>query len=51
MARLETVKIVRKDSKKGFKIINASDFDPKKHEKYGEAKKKPAAKKKSTKKK
>lgn len=50
MPVLETIKVVRKDSKKGYKIINKSDFDPNKHKEYSEAKK-PAAKKSAPKKK
>lgn len=32
----ETVEIVSKDAPGGFIVINASDFDPSKHKKYGE---------------
>lgn len=31
MSQLETVKVVRKDSAHGYKIINKADYDPKKH--------------------
>lgn len=54
--RLPTVTIVA-DNKKGRKIINESDFDPKVHTKVGDkpakkaADKKPAAKKKAASKK
>lgn len=34
---LETIKVVR-DCPRGYKIINKSDFDPKKHELFGEPK-------------
>lgn len=50
MAQLETVKVERKDSDKGYSIINKSDFDPKKHKEYSEKKETPKKKKTTSKK-
>lgn len=39
---METIKIKR-DGPRGWRIINAADFDPAKHEKYEDPKPKPKA--------